>query len=538
MLVAIYARHSTDKQCTSTQDQINRCRRYCAEHGYTVAEVFVDEAVSGSHVVNRPGIRDLMSAAVEGYFERVVAEDLSRISRDQADTANFYKKMVFLDIKLETVAEGPINELHIGLKSTMNALYLRDLADKTHRGMIASVLRGAVPGGRTYGYDVVRQLDSDGQPVKGLRKINETEAAVVRHIFRDYASGQSLKRICADLNAQAVPAPKGGSWIPTTLVGTASRQTGLLRNTLYRGIVTFNRMAYRKHPETGRRLSVVRPEAEWINVPIPELAIIDDKLFNTVQTDIEARSSMRHQRMLANQVRSEEEQAARDAVRQRRWRAQQAKDYSRSSFMFGGMLHCGLHGIKLKEVRSRLWTCSEPGCPNRNISFNTVMPLALDAAGRLDGMRIQAHFDGPEVAQEKAGHEAAAAAIKPQIDALRGEIRNILVALGQRPRTTEIKGYLDDQERQLRRLRLDLDKHQARLNALSQPIRTNGAIGTFQATLKRLALDPEDRRLHAVLRPMFQRFDLFGLWDTSAETWHRDCQVTFNYPQLLRLADK
>lgn len=170
--------------------------------------------------------------------------------------------MAFLDIAVETVAEGVINELHIGFKSTMNALYLKDLADKTRRGMIASVLRGAVPGGRTYGYDIVHQLDERGEPIRGLRRINEEEAEVVRQIFRDYADGKTLKRICADLNALGIPSPTGGAWASTTLVGTASRKTGMLRQTLYKGVVTFNKMAFRKHPETGRRLSVVRPESE------------------------------------------------------------------------------------------------------------------------------------------------------------------------------------------------------------------------------------------------------------------------------------
>ena len=32
------------------------------------------------------------------------------------------------------LAEGEINELHVGLKGTMNALFLKDLAAKTHRG--------------------------------------------------------------------------------------------------------------------------------------------------------------------------------------------------------------------------------------------------------------------------------------------------------------------------------------------------------------------------------------------------------------------
>jgi len=34
-----------------------------------------------------------------------------------------------------TLAEGDITHLHIGFKGTMNALFLKDLAEKTHRGL-------------------------------------------------------------------------------------------------------------------------------------------------------------------------------------------------------------------------------------------------------------------------------------------------------------------------------------------------------------------------------------------------------------------
>ena len=156
MRAGIYARHSTDKQGTSSEDQIRRCQEFCRFKGYDVVEVYRDEALSGAHIENRPGINALLIGALDGRFDVVIAEDLSRISRDQADTANFFKKMIFLGVPVETVSEGLINELHIGLKSTMNALYLKDLAEKTHRGVIAAVLRGGVPGGKLYGYDLVQ----------------------------------------------------------------------------------------------------------------------------------------------------------------------------------------------------------------------------------------------------------------------------------------------------------------------------------------------------------------------------------------------
>ena len=64
----------------------------------------------------------------------VVAEALDRLSRDQEHVAHLYKQLTFLGIKLVTLSEGPISELHVGLSGTMGALYVKQLAEKTHRG--------------------------------------------------------------------------------------------------------------------------------------------------------------------------------------------------------------------------------------------------------------------------------------------------------------------------------------------------------------------------------------------------------------------
>ncbi len=51
-----------------------------------------------------------------------------------------------------TLSEGEISELHVGLKGTMNALYLKDLADKTRRGLRGRIEAGKSGGGNAYGY--------------------------------------------------------------------------------------------------------------------------------------------------------------------------------------------------------------------------------------------------------------------------------------------------------------------------------------------------------------------------------------------------
>jgi hypothetical protein len=62
----------------------------------------------------------------------------------------------------------------------MGALFLRDLADKTRRGLVGRVLAGRVVGRVPYGYDrVTGRLDKDGEVERGLVQPNPAEAAVV-----------------------------------------------------------------------------------------------------------------------------------------------------------------------------------------------------------------------------------------------------------------------------------------------------------------------------------------------------------------------
>ncbi len=68
-----------------------------------------------------------MADALAGKFQIVMAEALDRLSRDQEDIAGIYKRLSFAGVRIVTLSEGDISDLHIGLKGTMNALYLKDL---------------------------------------------------------------------------------------------------------------------------------------------------------------------------------------------------------------------------------------------------------------------------------------------------------------------------------------------------------------------------------------------------------------------------
>ena len=282
--VALYARYSSDNQReASIEDQLRICREQAKREKWKIVGTYKDAGISGASMILRPGIQALLQDAQAGQFDIVMAEALDRISRDQADVATFYKHLKFAGVPIVTLSEGEISEVHVGLKGTMNALFLKDLAAKTHRGIRGRVEDGKSGGGLCFGYNVVKQLDARGDPIRGDREINEAEANVVRRIFREFAAGVGPRTIARTLNEEGVPGPAGKLWSDTTIRGHVKRGTGLVNNELYIGRLIWNRLRYIKDPSTGKRVSRLNPESEWIIKDVPELRIVDDELWHSVR---------------------------------------------------------------------------------------------------------------------------------------------------------------------------------------------------------------------------------------------------------------
>ncbi|MCV2895001.1 recombinase family protein [Lentibacter sp. XHP0401] len=266
----------------SIDDQIRSCRDYADRQGIKVVEIYTDKAVSGASLM-RSGIQKLLRDAQDNHFDVVLSEALDRLSRNQADIASIYQKLQFRDVMIETVSEGSISEMHIGLKGTMNSMFLKDLAIKTRRGLKGRAQAGKSAGGKAYGYKNVLRFDASGEPVRGDRKIEPTEAEIVRRIFKDYAAGLSPRKIAEALNTEGIPGPTGRGWGTSTLHGNRERGTGILNNELYIGRQIWNRLCYVKDPDTGKRISRLNPESDWVITEVPELRIIDQELWDAVR---------------------------------------------------------------------------------------------------------------------------------------------------------------------------------------------------------------------------------------------------------------
>jgi len=270
----IYARYSSDLQKDrSIDDQIAFCKEIALRNGLTVADIFTDRAKSGASMFERDGLLALMNAAKKRTFQAVISESLSRLSRDQEDTAAIYKRLKFNDITIID-SGGIVSDVHIGVGGIVNSMFLKNLAVSVKRSMNARAREGLVPGRIAFGLRATG-ADSCGRRKKCEREIDPASAAIVLRIFEEYANGKSLCDIDDALKREHIIAPNLGE---------------MLRNPIYIGKIIHNVTGSIKNPDTGRRLFRRAAAEDRIVVEAPELRIIPQPLWDRVQHLRTARS--------------------------------------------------------------------------------------------------------------------------------------------------------------------------------------------------------------------------------------------------------
>ncbi len=438
----------------------------------------------------------MLEAAREGGFDIIMAEALDRLSRDQEDIAGLYKRLKFAGIQLFTIAEGEITELHIGLKGTMNALFLKDLAAKTHRGLRGRVEAGKSAGGLCYCYKPAPRIVGDGVIERGERCIDEAEATIVNRIFCSFAEGLSPTAIAKQLNREGIPGPDGRPWQDTTLRGHAERGTGILRNQLYIGRLVWNRMRYIKAPSTGKRVSRMNPKEEWVSEEVPALQIVEQPLWEQVQ---------------ARLAGIRDAAGANNPERPRFWETRRAKH------LLTGKLFCACCGGGLSNLGRDYLAC---GAARR---FGTCSNMASVRRPQLEASVIKAlhaNLMEPEAVREfvaeftaewnrlAAESNADRAHDQSRLTTIERKIGKIIEAVMEGFRTEELKQQLETLSQQKAQL-------QARLSApasTAPSIHPNLAelyrqrVETLQAALA--SADGNNSAVLEALRDLIERVDV------------------------------
>jgi site-specific DNA recombinase len=277
MKAAIYARVSTERQAErgTIGSQVQALRAHLAAAGDEPAGEYCDDGCSGARL-DRPGLDALRDAAEAGLFEVVRCLSPDRLARSYAyqvlildELARFGVRVAFTDApgldqddpqaKLLTQVQGVIAEYE---RAKIGERYRRG---KLFRARAGEVISWKAP----YGYRRVPR----GPDGPAHLEIFEAEAAVARRIFAERAAGTTIRQICRQLNADAVPTPTGSRavWGTSTL-------DRILRNEAYIGRTYFNRTETVPDRRPGHHSrQVPRPRADWIAIPCP--AVIADETF-------------------------------------------------------------------------------------------------------------------------------------------------------------------------------------------------------------------------------------------------------------------
>lgn len=294
MQTLIYARFSSHLQNPrSIADQLVACRDRARAEGWNVVGEFSDAAISGAAGIEnaqRPGLADLLTRLERGGVQQILTESTDRIARHQGDAFAVRERIEHAGARLFTLMDGVVDDITGTIKGLFDARTRKDLAARVRRGHKGNIRAGRATSGVAYGYRRVAQLDEKGELIRGLRAIDEDTAAIVRRVFEDYAGGQSGRQIATALNAEQVPAPRGGIWRASTLIGHRKTAFGILSNPVYVGQLVYGRSESATDPRTRRRS--MRPGSHGTETgEAPHLRIVDQALWESVQDQMLERSS-------------------------------------------------------------------------------------------------------------------------------------------------------------------------------------------------------------------------------------------------------
>lgn len=297
MIAAIYARKSTEQHGVSDEEksitrQVEHAKAYAATKGWMVVDehIYQDDGISGAEFVKRPGFLRLMNALKpRPSFQILIMSEESRLGRESIETSYALKQIIDAGVRVlfymtdqERRLDSALDKVMLSLSNFASEMEREKASQRTHDAMARKAQAGYVTGCKVYGYDNVPVFGGvsgpDGQATRQhvVRRINETEAAVVRRIFDVYSSGLGLTRLAKSLNEDHIPPPRRGlhGWAPSAI-------REILHRELYRGIILWNRT--QTVQRGGTRKQRRRPESEWLRLEAPELRIVSEDLWQKIQ---------------------------------------------------------------------------------------------------------------------------------------------------------------------------------------------------------------------------------------------------------------
>lgn len=199
MKAVIYARYSSDNQREeSIEGQVRECQSFAERKGYTVIRTFIDRALSGTRADNRPQFQQMISDSTLREFQYVIVWKIDRFSRDKFDSVKYKYALKSSGVSVISATEpidgSPEGQMMESVFEGISVYYIKDLAQKTSRGMTENAIKDKFNGGTlTFGY----MIDENHH-----FQLDPANAPIVLDVFTRFSEGETIRSIIDDISSK------------------------------------------------------------------------------------------------------------------------------------------------------------------------------------------------------------------------------------------------------------------------------------------------------------------------------------------------
>jgi len=203
---AAYIRVSTDMQTEySPESQLKLIKDYAKNNDLILSEIYSDEGISGRKAEKRPAFKRMIADAKKKRFEAILIYNTSRFARNHEESIVYRNMLQREGIEVISITQPSVDYktdiLMNALYAVMDERYSIELSENVKRGMKEKASRGIYISCAPIGYDRVES--------KKPLVINQEECELVRWIFDEYISGNSMFAMARILNEKGYKAKRG-----------------------------------------------------------------------------------------------------------------------------------------------------------------------------------------------------------------------------------------------------------------------------------------------------------------------------------------
>lgn len=528
MKAAIYSRKSkfTGKG-ESVENQIELCKTYAKEHGYSDYLIYEDEGFSGGNV-NRPEFKSMMKDAALKKFDAIICYRLDRISRNVSDFSNLIDELKLLKIDFISIREqfdtsSPMGTAMMFISSVFAQLERETIAERIKDNMYELAKTGRWLGGTPpFGFSSEPEyyLDNNSKQKK-MMKLSpiEEEINVVKLFFEQYLSLGSLGKLQKYLIKNNINTKRNVSWDIKAL-------QLLLRNPAYvksselvisylstKGAAVFGEpngngiLSYNKKDSKDK----YRDISEWILSISKHEGIIEDILWIKVQKQLDRNKSLAPR--LVN-----------------------GSEYG----VFNSVLHCAKCGGKMIQKQGhvskktgeiiRYYVCINKisilkSCDCKNVRLDKLETDVMEELFKVtkgDGVLIKAIEDYRKSIESESINKTDIKAYEKQISQKELQVRNLIDKLSLNPNIYDLLSTrieeLNQEIKSLKFEKFEIENRNANLKELIQEIYASTAMvlnfknlwGNADFSIRRLLINSivdsitydSDTKV-AIIRPLF-----------------------------------